>query len=182
MALRARRRQGGGSSGTQHNNPNNPNRSTTGIGSTSPPRASTNPVPKPVKPKLGPAFPAAAPRPVVTPSATYIKPPPPAPSPATRGASSEALRADATTRLGIAGNQNRDAIYRAIMNLGDPTVIAQMQADPRFTGYQFTQDPNSLFSSLARQEQKGLEDIDVNANVGNTFFSGMRLRDRGELT
>lgn len=92
------------------------------------------------------------------------------------------MRANAASALGIAKTQNRDAIFRAIMQLGDPTQFAAYQANPNFAGYQFTQDPNSIFASLARQEQKGLEDIDVGANAGNTFFSGMRNRDRGELT
>lgn len=176
MALRARKRQGGGSSGTQFNDPKNPNRSTTGVGSTNPPRASVN---APTRPRIAPTVAS----PVVTPpSATYVRKPAPAATIPTPGASSGALRANAATNLGIAQGQNRDAIFRAVMQLGDPTQFAQYAADPRFAGYQFTQDPNSVFASLGRQETRGLEDIDAGANVGNTFFSGMRLRDRKNLS
>lgn len=68
------------------------------------------------------------------------------------------------------------------MQLGDTSQFAQYAADPRFAGYSFVQDPNSIFAQLARQESKGLEDIDLGANVGNTFFSGMRNRDRQEFS
>jgi hypothetical protein len=115
-------------------------------------------------------------------SPTYVKKAAPLPSAPVRTAGSEALRADATSTLGIARNQNRDAIFRAVMQLGDPSLIAKYQQDPTFSGYQFAQDPNSVFASLARQETQGLEDIDVGANAGNTFFSGQRLKNRQELT
>lgn len=116
------------------------------------------------------------------PSASYIRRPAPAPTVPTPGPSSTALRTNAASNIGIARGQNRDAIFRAVMQLGDPTEIAKYQANPEFAGYQFAQDPNSVFASLARQETKGLQDIDTNSNVGNTFFSGMRLRDRQELS
>jgi hypothetical protein len=68
------------------------------------------------------------------------------------------------------------------MQLGDPTQFAKYQADPNFAGYQFTQDPNSIFASLARQETEGLNQIDEGTLSGNTFFSGRRLQNRNDLT
>lgn len=173
MALRARRRgrQGG-----------SPNRRTTVVGGSG--TATFN---KPTAPKKGLA-PAAAPqkgavtRPTATYSSVNVPVGPPSPSTPIRTAGSEALRADANRQIGLARTQNRDAIFRAVMNLGDTSLFSKYQNDPNFAGYQFTQDPNSLFAQLARQETQGLEDIDVNSNAGNTFFSGMRLGDRQKLT
>lgn len=117
-----------------------------------------------------------------SPSAPYQRRPAPQATVPTAGPSSTALRNSATSALGIARNQNRDAVFRAIMQLGDPEQIAKYKNDSKFAGYDFTQDPNSVFASLARQEQEGLEQIDEGTLSGNTFFSGMRLRDRGRLT
>lgn len=179
MALRARRkRQGGSSYGRGRPDPSRPNVAT-GVGTTRPQR------PTPVGPHKGtqvlPGGVGATGAPTM-PSASFVRQPPPPPSMAIRGPSSEALRANAQSALGLANNQYRDAAFRAIMQLGDPTQFSRFQNDPRFSGYQFTQDPNSVFAQLARQEKQGLEDIDVGANQNNTYFSGMRLRDRGKLT
>lgn len=126
--------------------------------------------------------PGAAPGVVTPPSATYLRAPPPVPSPATPGPTSTALRANATSALGLAQGQNRDSIFRALMQLGDPTQFGQYQNNPNFAGYQFAQDPNSVFASLGRQETKGLQDVDQGTLAGNTFFSGRRLQDRQDLS
>lgn len=76
---------------------------------------------------------------------------------------------------------NRDAIWRAAMNLGDPAVLAQLQANPEYAGYSFAQDPNSLFSTLDRNQATGLKDIANARNAANTFFSGFRIADQDEL-
>lgn len=99
-----------------------------------------------------------------------------------RGPTSEAMRANAQSALTRAQTANRDAIFRAVMSLGDPGQFAKYQNDPNFTGYQFTQDPNSVWATLARQEGEGLEGIDNSTIGGNTFFSGMRTRDRGRFS
>lgn len=125
---------------------------------------------------------AAAPVGVTPPNAVYTKVAAPTPTAPTPGASSTALRNEANTNFGIAQGQNRDAIFRAVMQLGDPTLFAKYQADPNFAGYSFAQDPNSIFASLGRQEKQGLEDTDANTLAGNTFFSSNRLRDRTNLS
>lgn len=148
----------------------------TGVGSTSGgPKASIN--------RPAAAAPVGTPAPQPRAPVTFAKVNlPPAPTTPRPTANSAALRATAAQDLATAKTQNRDAIYRAVMNLGDPTQFAQYQNDPNFAGYQFTQDPNSLFATLARQETQGLEDIDKSANAGNTFFSGLRLQNRQDLT
>jgi len=179
MALRARRRQGG-----------SPNGRTVGTVISKPGQgasigAQARPVGAPAPKKgLGSVPIGGGTKPTVTtPSASYARVPvPPGPSVPTRGATSEAMRANAQSTLGIAKTQNRDAVFRAIMNLGDTSQFAKYKADPNFAGYDFTQDPNSLFASLARQETQGLEDIDKGTLGGNTFFSGMRLNNRQKIT
>jgi hypothetical protein len=69
------------------------------------------------------------------------------------------------------------------MQLGDPTAIAKLKSDPQFAGYDFNAiDPNSAFSTLARNEETGLRGIDNTQNENNTFFSSIRLDDRGQLS
>jgi hypothetical protein len=119
---------------------------------------------------------------VAAPSAPYISRPAPIPTPATPGPTSTAMRLNATQALGSAKSQNRDAVYRALMQLGDTSQFGKYQADPNFAGYQFTQDPNSVFATLARQQTKGLQDIDLGTLGGNTFFSSNRLQGRQDLT
>lgn len=102
-----------------------------------------------------------------------IKPPETAQSHAMRAAAQQALTGANTTYL--------DSVWRAAMDLGDPTIFGKLQADPRFAGYQFTQDPNSLFASLARDEEQGLRDTGVGFNENNAFYSGFRLQDEQKL-
>lgn len=172
MALRARRRQGGGSNFTQPVGSSLPS-----VGALGGPGAAAQPKP-PVK--GGRQAPIGAP-PVVAPVAKYT-PTSPSVGPPPRTAGGEGLRAQAASNLGIAQTQNRDAVYRAIMNLGDPENFAKYGANPEFAGYTFTQDPNSVWASLARQETKGLDTIDKGSLGGNTFFSGKRLQNRTDLS
>jgi hypothetical protein len=120
------------------------------------------------------AAPTASYAPVAPAGPTSIAPP--------QGASSVAMRANAEQALQGANNNYRDSLFRAIMNLGDTSQFAKYQADPMFAGYQFSQDPNSAFAQLQRQQDTGLKTVDQNANAGNTFFSGQRLTDRQNLT
>lgn len=99
--------------------------------------------------------------------------------PETAGA--HAIRANAQQALTAANTGYLDSVWRSAMDLGDPTIFAQLQADPRFAGYQFTQDPNSLFASLARDEEQGLRDTGVGYNQNNAFYSGFRLQDEQKL-
>jgi hypothetical protein len=93
------------------------------------------------------------------------------------------MRADATQGLGGAKTNYRDSVFRAAMGLGDEGIFAQLRNNPEFAGYQFAADPNSTMATLQRQETQGLRDVDENANnVGNTYFSGLRLNDRTQFS
>lgn len=119
----------------------------------------------------------AAPHPIAA------KPPTPHPNvPAPVTQQSATMRANADQALQLAKTGYLDSAYRAAMNLGDPAVLAKLSANPQFAGYQFTQDPNSAFSSLARDETQGLLDTDTASNANNAFFSGYRLQDRSKLS
>lgn len=120
---------------------------------------------------------------VTHPTATYatVAPTPIAPKVPPQTASSTAMRANAEQALTGARNTYRDSLFRAIMNLGDTSQFAKYQADPMFAGYTFTQDPNSLFAQLQRQQDLGLKQTDENTLAGNTFFSGRRVTDRQNL-
>ncbi len=103
-------------------------------------------------------------------------------APAPRTAASEIMRANAGQGLGLAQNNWRDQVFQAAMGLGDENIFNQLKADPQFAGYQFAVDPNSIMATLGRQEQEGLKSVDEERNAGNTFFSGLRLNDRNDLS
>lgn len=107
------------------------------------------------------------------------KPGGPIKPPETAGA--HGIRANAQQALTAANTSYLDSVWRAAMQLGDPTIFTQLQSDPRFAGYQFTQDPTSLFATLARDEAQGLEDTGVGFNKNNAFYSGFRLQDEQKL-
>lgn len=124
----------------------------------------------------------APPRPVAkapTPQPVAYQPPVMPAPPTAVGATG---RANAEEAWQGAQTGNRDAIFRAAMNLGDQSVLDQLKADPNYAGYQFSVDPNSAFSQIGRQEQEGLQGIDQASNSNNAFFSGFRLQDRNKLS
>jgi hypothetical protein len=92
------------------------------------------------------------------------------------------LRANADQMLSGAKNNYRGSVWQAAMNLGDQGILSQLLQDPQFSGYKAAVDPNSAFSQLQRQEDTGLKDVDEGSNAGNTFFSGLRLNDRGKVS
>lgn len=123
------------------------------------------------------------PKPSVKPRTLAPAPPPaPAAGPPPATSDSATIRANAQQALTGAQTGYRDSAFRAAMALGDPAAWAKMQADPQFAGYQFTQDPNSLFSMLARDETEGLQGLDEESNQRNAFFSGFRLDDRNQFS
>lgn len=184
MALRVRRRQGGSPTrraafnASQSQGINSQNQQV-GLARARavPPKGRLRPGSMGYTPPRPPAAPAAQYTPVgpTAPTAPRAIAPP-------QTASSVAMRANAEQGLMGANNNYRDSLFRAIMGLGDPSQFAKYQADPMFAGYNFAQDPNSVFASLQRQETEGLKGIDESANAGNTFFSGNRLTDRQNLT
>jgi hypothetical protein len=113
-----------------------------------------------------------------------VVPNPPAPvyggAPPT--AQGQAIRSDAEKAMTGANTDWRDSVYRGVMSLGDPTLIAKYQNDPSFAGYQFAVDPNSTFGQIGESEKHGLQDVDNSSVQGNTFFSGLRLNNRDDVS
>lgn len=97
------------------------------------------------------------------------------------------MRSAAQTTYTAALRQGRQGIVNAALKLGSPEIINALKADPNFAEYigvldKGAADPNSQFSQSQHNESLGLEDIDKNSNAGNTYFSGLRQRDRGQLS
>ena len=126
------------------------------------------------KPAVAPARPAAPHMPAPVAQPAYVGAP--------ASSAGADIRATAQQQLMQAQGGYREAAYRAAMQLGDPAAWAKMQADPQFKGYKFAVDPNSIFSTLARQEKEGLTGIDDTSNQNNAFFGGFRLTDRNNLS
>jgi hypothetical protein len=126
----------------------------------------------------------APPRPMGPNTKGQFRPPPPAQpvGPPPQTVEGTGIRANANQSWSDAQSGYRDAVWRAAMGLGDQSVFSKLQADPTFAGYKFSVDPNSQYATLGRQETQGLNDVDETQNQGNTFFSGMRLKGRQDLS
>lgn len=106
---------------------------------------------------------------------------PPQSTQSARGRSTSESTYQAALRTG------RQGIVNAALRLGSPEIINALIADPNFAEYAAAlqggiADPTSQMAMAAKDESKGLEGIDQNANAGNTYFSGIRLDDRDDLS
>lgn len=126
------------------------------------------------KPTPGPPPPMPAPAPAAPPAPVYGA------APVT--AQGQAIRSDAQKAMEGVNTDFLGNTFRSVMQLGDPTQIAKYQQDPRFAGFNFSVDPTSTFSQLQRNEDTGLQDINNGTLGNNTFFSGLRLNDRDNLS
>lgn len=140
-----------------------------------------------VRPPTTPPAPAAPAAPAPTAPAA---PPAPAPAPRSGPAPQTTAGANARTTAGTtyqaALRSGRQSIVDAALKLGSPEIIAALKADPNFAEYvavldKGAADPGSSFAQSQVSQARGLEGIDNDANRGNTFFSGLRLKDRGKL-
>jgi len=96
-------------------------------------------------------------------------------------AQGQGIRSDAQKAMSGADTDYRDSVYRAVMGLGDPTLIEKYKADPTFAGYQWAVDPNSQFSQLDLAQKEGIQNVDNAAVQGNTFFSGLKLNNQEDV-
>jgi hypothetical protein len=150
-----------------------------------PPMAMALPVrPGPIKGL--PAAPAAPRPPQAAAGAVRPNTPPVASSPpvfgqAPHSVQGDTIRNDAQTAMAGANSNWHDAVFRAVMGLGDPTLINKYRSDPAFAGYNFVADPTSTFGQLDTQQQRGMQDIMGNALRGNTAMSGLRLNNENNL-
>lgn len=130
-----------------------------------------------------------APKPVVAPkpATTAAAPAAPVKAAPVYGAApvtgqGQALRSDADKAMQGATTDWRDSVYRSVMGLGDPLQVEKFKNDPRFAGMNFSVDPTSTWSQIGRNEKQGLEDVDKGSLAGNTFFSGIRLNHRDDVS
>jgi hypothetical protein len=122
------------------------------------PAANTGPVYKPyVRPEFGKAPPSGA---------------------------GNAIRSDAEQAMTGARTTYADSAWRAAMKLGDKTAWDKLVAEKpeMFTGYTWADDPNSMFAQIASRETDALQDVNDQSLRGNTFFSGLRINDRNEVS
>ena len=118
-----------------------------------------------------------------TPYPPAVKPPS-GPPPATQAG--QAQRDEASGRFGIStGNTNRD-LMQAAQRYGGTDKVTQVgvgaDGKPIFSDASVVADPNSEVATINRNTQFGLRDIDEERASGNTFFSGLHQRQRGERT
>lgn len=96
-------------------------------------------------------------------------------------------RSTAESTYQAALRTGRQSIVDAALRLGSPEIINALKADPNFAEYvaildKGSSDPSSQLNLAAQDEKEGLQGVDVNANAGNTFFSGKRQKDRQDLS
>ena len=92
------------------------------------------------------------------------------------------MRSNAQSTYQAALGNYRQGIVEAALRIGSPEVIAALRKNPEYAQYAAAlggaaTDPANQWNTLGRQETQGRQDIDTSANAGNTFFSGLRLRD-----
>lgn len=127
------------------------------------------PVGTPTGPPPTPISPQPSPLPDAQPTTA---PPPTLPE---QEAARQAALAEETSAI----SQANQARYAAALRYGDPTLIARIAGETG--GLAVADNPTSDLSTIARNEQQGLTDVGESANQGNTFFSGIHLRNRGKV-
>lgn len=133
------------------------------------------PKPKPAAPPQPPAASSPAPSPGGYEPPYYDDGPravqaEPAPAPETPESAASRVNAARDRDIGLSGV--KDSIYRAALDYGDYATAGQY-------GPAVTDNPNSAQAKIERSRQEGLRQLDESSNRGNTFFSGLHLRDIG---
>lgn len=121
----------------------------------------------PVTSQFDPANSAGTtPAPSVAPAPQAPRTPPTLPS-------SAAQRTAAETAYNTAQSQRNRGLYEAALRYGDPNLIRQF-SDSGY-GPMVNNNPNSVLSQIADQEQRAIRDLNDATTRDNTFFSGRHL-------